>query len=235
MDHIQDLRRDTKVTKNPSRSKSAGWDGWIRTSDMTESKSVALPLGDTPMCRLSLSPEKERRAGVNHSGESFTPRLSVGWYIGVEPMTSRATIWRANQLRQYHHVLARQEGLEPPTYCLEGSCSIQLSYWRIFSWQLPHETIRGAGDGNRTHATSLEGWGSTIELHPRNSERLTLYTFSHALSSDFFKFFKFRQKRQKSLPPPRISCAISQKMRRRQSFSFFYFSELRFTITKQEV
>ena len=28
--------------------------------------------------------------------------------------------------------LARQEGFEPPTYCLEGSCSILLSYWRIF-------------------------------------------------------------------------------------------------------
>ena len=27
----------------------------------------------------------------------------------------------------------------------------------------------GAGDGNRTHATSLEGWGSTVELHPRNA------------------------------------------------------------------
>ncbi len=26
----------------------------------------------------------------------------------------------------------------------------------------------GAGDGNRTHATSLEGWSSTIELHPHN-------------------------------------------------------------------
>ena len=25
----------------------------------------------------------------------------------------------------------------------------------------------GAGDGNRTHATSLEGWDSTIELHPQ--------------------------------------------------------------------
>ena len=28
--------------------------------------------------------------------------------------------------------MARQEGLEPPTYGLEGSCSIQLSYWRTF-------------------------------------------------------------------------------------------------------
>src|SRR5262245_36885647 len=27
----------------------------------------------------------------------------------------------------------------------------------------------GAGDGNRTHATSLEGWGSTTELHPHLS------------------------------------------------------------------
>ena len=49
-------------------------------------------------------------------------------------------------------------GLEPPTYCLEGSCSIQLSYWRISN---------GAGDGNRTRVSSLEGWCSTIELHPR--------------------------------------------------------------------
>lgn len=25
-----------------------GWDGWIRTSELPESKSGALPLGDTP-------------------------------------------------------------------------------------------------------------------------------------------------------------------------------------------
>ena len=27
----------------------------------------------------------------------------------------------------------------------------------------------GAGDENRTRTTSLEGWGSTIELHPREA------------------------------------------------------------------
>src|SRR5579885_256697 len=31
-----------------------------------------------------------------------------------------------------------------------------------------HDLARkaGAGDGNRTHVASLEGWSSTIELHP---------------------------------------------------------------------
>ena len=27
----------------------------------------------------------------------------------------------------------------------------------------------GAGDGNRTHMTSLEGWSSTTELHPHTA------------------------------------------------------------------
>ena len=57
--------------------------------------------------------------------------------------------------------MARQKGLEPLTYCLEGSCSIQLSYWRVWN---------GAGDGNRTRVSSLEGWCSTIELHPQIRE-----------------------------------------------------------------
>ena len=76
----------------------------------------------------------------------------------VELTTSRATIWRSNQLSYTHHIMARLKGLEPLALCLEGRCSIRLSYRRMFH--------RGAGDGNRTHTTSLEGWGSTIELHP---------------------------------------------------------------------
>ena len=74
---------------------------------MTESKSVALPLG-------------------------YSPINKMGWDIRVELMTSSATNWRPNQLGQSHHscdkkVMARCGGLEPPAYCLEGSCSIQLS------------------------------------------------------------------------------------------------------------
>ena len=38
----------------------------------------------------------------------------------------------------------------------------------------------GAGDGNRTHATSLEGWCSTIELHPQKSHILhALYKYNY--------------------------------------------------------
>jgi hypothetical protein len=53
----------------------------------------------------------------------------MGWIKGVEPLTSRATIWRSNQLSYIHH-MARLKRFELLTYCLEGSCSIQLSYRR---------------------------------------------------------------------------------------------------------
>ena len=58
----------------------------------------------------------------------------MGWINGFEPSASRATIWRSNQLSYIHRILACLEGLEPPTYCLEGSCSILLSYRHILNY-----------------------------------------------------------------------------------------------------
>ena len=92
------------------------------------------------------------------------PHLLVGWVKGLEPSTPGTTIRCSNQLSYTHHIsgitreaspqaalgeMVRQKGFEPPAYCLEGSCSIQLSYWR---------ELNGAGDGNRTRIPSLEGW-----------------------------------------------------------------------------
>ena len=56
------------------------------------------------------------------------------------------------------------KGFEPPTHGLEGRCSIQLSYGHILVMCIKYTR---AGDGNRTHVSSLEGWCSTIELHLR--------------------------------------------------------------------
>lgn len=64
----------------------------------------------------------------------------MGWKMGFEPTVSSATNWRFNQLSYIHH-MARQKGLEPLTYCLEGSCSIQLSYWRACNIWLPAQKV----------------------------------------------------------------------------------------------
>ena len=88
------------------------------------------------------SPAKLRLKGLDNRGCNMPPACC--FYLISSPRCPTAA-------------KLRLKGLEPLAHCLEGSCSIHLSYRRI----------SGAGDGNRTHTTSLEGWDSAIELHPQ--------------------------------------------------------------------
>ena len=56
--------------------------------------------------------------------------------------------------------MARQKGLEPLAYCLEGSCSIQLSYWRV-SVKLERVT------GIEPASPAWKAGALAIVLHPR--------------------------------------------------------------------
>ncbi len=55
----------------------------------------------------------------------------VGRATRIELTTSRATIWRSNQLSYTRRILVRLKRFELLTHGLEGRCSIQLSYRRI--------------------------------------------------------------------------------------------------------
>ena len=118
-------------------------ENWLGRLDsnqrMRESKSLALPLGDAPMWKENRGP-----------GQPRSP-VCLGWEMGLEPTTPGTTIRCSNQLSYTHHIsgitreaspqaalgeMVRQKGFEPPAYCLEGSCSILLSYWRKWMEQV---------------------------------------------------------------------------------------------------
>ena len=98
--------------------------------------------------------------------------------MGLEPMISRTTIWRANQLHHTHHITYRTvfcptkyhhikfSGLNEPG----GIRTLDLRLRRPLLYPAELLTRIRAGDGNRTHVSSLEGWCSTIELHPQFAE-----------------------------------------------------------------
>ena len=90
-------------------------------------------------------------------------------------------------------------------------------------------TAGGASDGNRTHATSLEGWNSTIELHSQTrilqgffrvlAQRLYIIpqapSFVNTFLKIFLKIFSFFQKAKKTLEKALIHieiCSIIYKI-----------------------
>lgn len=96
----------------------AGWASWIRTSGMRESKSRALPLGDGPLLQNGKS-----------ACEFAVPDFKWGGRWDSNPRQPEP---QSGALPTELHppYLVRPKGLEPLAHCLEGSCSIHLSYKR---------------------------------------------------------------------------------------------------------
>ena len=151
-----------------------GWDGGIRTHDIRVKVWCVT---------ITLHPN----IGAKSTGIGITPNPRFrGVGKGVRTLDTRNHNPVLSRLSYTHHrsEMVRQEGFEPPAYCLEGSCSIQLSYWR---------ELNGAGDGNRTRIPSLEGWCPSHCATPacalRKNRQLCYNSISVPFCQRFFRIF----------------------------------------------
>src|SRR6202021_351013 len=74
--------------------------------------------------------------------------------------------------------------------------------------------VRGAGDGNRTRMTSLEGWSSTIELRPqqpRQDAAVTRIAYRLRPTSRSATSVQLPQP-QRFVPPERVELKLMQEL-----------------------
>ena len=86
--------------------------------------------------------------------------------MGLEPMISRTTIWRANQLHHTHHIIYLPNQVAQQSISVLNCCgsnepggirTLDLRLRRPLLYPAELQTHKKAGDGNRTHVSSLEG------------------------------------------------------------------------------
>ena len=115
----------------PARPASARfqWGGiWGSNPRHPEPQSGALPTELIPPNLSAWFPMRPIMNSKQGFEVVFQPRSPFG-----EAISKTHSPHQENQspAKRVSSDVARQEGFEPPTYCLEGSCSILLSYWRI--------------------------------------------------------------------------------------------------------
>ncbi len=143
-----------------------------------ESKSGALPLGDTPMFLWGGRWESNPRPSGPQSDaltNCATPAIALICNLGA-PEGTRTPDTRL-----------RRAVLYPAELQAQNQFAITASIKHL---AMSTANFSGAGDGNRTHATSLEGWCSTIELHPHLSLMLAYFNKIRKICQPFLYRFK---------------------------------------------
>ena len=175
---------------------------------MRESKSLALPLGDTPVWK-----------GMRDRDTPDPSFLFVGWVKGLEPSTPGTTIRCSNQLSYTHHIFSRRlprkelgtpEGTRTPGLLLRR----QLLYPTEL---LAHKKVERV-TGIEPASPAWKAGALAIVLHPHApSAKSSALSYYHILLGsvkrkiEIFRHQKIPGKILEHLLQTRIFCDIIKK------------------------